>query len=100
MEHISDGCENAFLHSDLHEEVYMQPPLGVKAPSSHVCRFRRALYGPKKASRAWFERSSSVVQAAGFSSSEHDPALLTPTCDHGRTLLLLYVDDILITRDD
>ena len=56
--------------------------------------------GKKQPPRAWFERFSSVVQAAGFSASEHDPALFTHTSDRGRTLLLLYVDDMLITGDD
>ena len=92
--------KNTFLHGDLHEEVYMQPPLGVEAPSGHVCRLRKALYGLKQAPRAWFERFSSVVHAAGFTSSEHDAALFTHTSDRGRTLLLLYVDDMLITGDD
>jgi hypothetical protein len=41
-----------------------------------------------------------MFQAAGLSSSEHDPALFTHTSDHGRTLLLLYVDNMLITGDD
>jgi len=44
--------KNAFLHGDLHEEVYMQPPSGVDAPSGYVYRFRRALYGLKQAPRA------------------------------------------------
>ena len=92
--------KNAFLHGDLHEEVYMQPPLGIKVPLGHVCRLRKALYGHKQAPRAWFERYSSVIQAAGFSPSEHDPALFIHTSNHGRTLLLLYVDDMLITGDD
>jgi hypothetical protein len=34
--------KNAFLHVDLREEVYVHPPLGVDAPSGHVCRLRRA----------------------------------------------------------
>ena len=89
--------KNAFLHGDLHKEVYMQPPPGVDAPSGHVCRLRRALYGLKQAPHVWFERFVTVVRAAGFSPSEHDPALFIHVCPRGRTLLLLYVDDMLIT---
>ena len=92
--------KNAFLHGDLHEEVYMQPPPGVHAPSGYVCRLRRALYGLKQAPRAWFEHFVSVIRAAGFSPSEHDPALFIHHSPHRRTLLLLYVDDMLITGDD
>jgi len=92
--------KNAFLHGDLHEEVYMQPPPGVHAPSGYVCRLRRALYGLKQAPRAWFQRFVSVIRAAGFSPSEHDPALFIHHSPHGRTLVLLYVDDMLITGDD
>jgi len=91
--------KNAFLHGDLHEEVYMQPPPGVDAPPGYVCRLRRALYGLKQAPRAWFERFVSVIMAAGFSPSSHDPALFVHISPRGRTLLLLYVDDMLITGD-
>ena len=38
---------NVFLHGDLHETVYMQPPPGVNAPPGYVCHLRRALYGLK-----------------------------------------------------
>src|SRR3954466_3983674 len=92
--------KNAFLNGDLQEKVYMQPPPGVEAPSGHVCRLRKALYGLKQAPRAWFERFSSVVCAAGFSPCDHDPALFIHTSESGRTLLFLYVDDMLITGDD
>ena len=92
--------KNAFLHGDLHEVVYMQPPPGVDAPPGYVCRLRRALYGLKQAPRAWFERFVSVIRAAGFSQSDHDPALFVHLSPRGRTLLLLYVDDMLITGDD
>jgi hypothetical protein len=79
--------KNAFLNGDLHE-VYMHPPLGVDTPSGHVCRLRRALYGLKQAPRAWFERFISVIIAAGFSSSEHDPALFVHVSPKGRTSII------------
>ena len=41
-----------------------------------------------------------MVTAAGFSASTHDPALFVHTSSRGRTLLLLYVDDMIITGDD
>uniref|UniRef100_A0A0A9VBH4 Uncharacterized protein n=1 Tax=Arundo donax TaxID=35708 RepID=A0A0A9VBH4_ARUDO len=92
--------KNAFLNGDLHEEVYMYPSPGYSAPAGHVCHLKRALYGLKQAPRAWFECFTSVITAARFSVSAHDPALFVHTSSCGRTLLLLYVDDMLITGDD
>jgi hypothetical protein len=66
----------------------------------HVCRLRRALYGMKQAPRAWFDRFSSVVTAAGFTPGDHDPALFVHISGRSRMLLLLYVDDMLITGND
>jgi hypothetical protein len=91
--------KNAFLNGELHEEVYMKPPPGYYVPEGMVCRLRRSLYGLKQAPRAWFQRFASIVTAADFSASAHDPALFVHTSSHGRTLLL-YVDDMIITRDD
>ncbi|KAM3225581.1 hypothetical protein ACQJBY_058366 [Aegilops geniculata] len=92
--------KNAFLNGELREEVYMQPPPGYSVPDGMVCRLRRSLYGLKQAPRAWFERFASVITAAGFSASAHDPALFIHLSPRGRTLLLLYVDDMIITGDD
>uniref|UniRef100_A0A2N9GX63 CCHC-type domain-containing protein n=1 Tax=Fagus sylvatica TaxID=28930 RepID=A0A2N9GX63_FAGSY len=61
---------------------------------------RRALYGLKQAPRAWFAKFSSIVHQFGFSSSSHDTALFIRRSDKGMILLLLYVDDMIITKDD
>ncbi|WVZ71258.1 hypothetical protein U9M48_019867 [Paspalum notatum var. saurae] len=82
--------KNVFLNGVLHKEVYMQPPPGYSVPEGMVCHLRRSLYGFKQAPHAWFQRFASVVTAAGFSASTHDPALFVHTSSRGRTLLLLY----------
>ncbi|CAM8905463.1 unnamed protein product [Rhodiola kirilowii] len=91
--------KNVFLDRELREEVYMRLPPGYSIPDGMVLRLRRSLYGLKQAPRAWFEHFFFVVTAAGFTASDHDPALFIHTSTRGRTLLL-YVDDMLITGDD
>uniref|UniRef100_A0A2N9GJX2 Integrase catalytic domain-containing protein n=1 Tax=Fagus sylvatica TaxID=28930 RepID=A0A2N9GJX2_FAGSY len=92
--------KNAFLNGDLTEEVYMQAPPGYSDCPDKVCLLRRALYGLKQAPRAWFAKFSSIVHQFGFSSSSHDTALFIRRSDKGMILLLLYVDDMIITGDD
>ncbi|XP_047261709.1 uncharacterized protein LOC124895316 [Capsicum annuum] len=66
---------NAFLHGDLQEEVYMKFPPGLCAPSpNHVYRLRKSLCGLKR-----------------FSAMKSD---------FGITILAVYVDDILVTGND
>jgi hypothetical protein len=92
--------KSVFLNVELREYAYMRPPPGYSVPEGMVCHLRRSLYGLKQALRAWFQRFASVVTAVGFSASAHDLALFVHVSPRGRTLLLLYVDDMIITGDD
>ena len=58
------------------------------------------LLGRKQAPRAWFEKFSSVVVQQGFTSSRYDTAFFVRRSSAGITLILLYVDDVIITGDD
>jgi len=54
--------KNAFLHGDLHEEIYMTPLFGLFSSSStEVCHLKRSLYGLKQAPRAWFEKFHTIL---------------------------------------
>ncbi|GKV02057.1 hypothetical protein SLEP1_g14541 [Rubroshorea leprosula] len=92
--------KNAFLNGDLEEEVYIKPPTGFHHPPNKVCRLRRALYGLKQSPPAWYAKFSATVSEFGFTSSPHDTALFIRKTARGMVLLLLYVDDMIITRDD
>lgn len=90
---------NIFLHGDLYEEDYMQPPSGLSHLPRQVCLLRRALYGIKQAPRAWFEKFSSAVFNLGFIQSEADHTMLIHTSALGCTILH-HLDDIVITGED
>ena len=92
--------KNAFLNGDLSEEVYMQPPPGLSVESNKVCHLQRALYGLKQAPRAWFAKFSSTISRLGYMASHYDSTLFLCHTDKGTILLVLYVDDKIITGDD
>ena len=92
--------KNAFLNGDLSEEVYMQPSPGLSVDSNKVCHLRRALYGLKQAPRAWFAKFSSTISRLGYIASHYNSTLFLRRTNKGTILLLLYVDDMIITGDN
>lgn len=93
---------NAFLHGVLDEEVFMKQPLGFKDPNhpTFVCKLHKALYGLRQAPRAWFSMFSGFLLQQGFIQSQADASLFTKKSPTGITLVLVYVDDILLTGSD
>jgi len=67
---------NAFLHGDLHEEIYMKVPEGVSTQVPQVvCRLKKSLYGLKQASRQWYAKSTEVLYSRGYTHSSNDYSL-------------------------
>ena len=91
--------KNAFLHGDLKEEVFMIQPPGFedRAKPNHVCSLKKALYGLKQALRAWFDKFSNYLLEYGFMCSKADPSLFVYHHKGDTLVMLLYVDDILLT---
>ena len=91
--------QNAFLHGYLAEEVYMRQPVGFVDSQypHHVCKLQRSLYGLKQAPRAWFQRFSDFLLHLGFQESKCDYSLFVFKQQGVYLLLLIYVDDILLT---
>ncbi|KAM1015936.1 hypothetical protein ACFX2A_046675 [Malus domestica] len=91
--------KNVFLHGELQEEVYMKQPQGF-VDSSHpnyVCKLLKSLYGLKQAPRAWNSKFSSYLVTMGFTASVFDTSLFIKTDNNDILILLLYVDDIILT---
>lgn len=93
---------NAFLKGDLQETVYISQPEGCQSSSrpDYVCKLSKALYGLKQAPKAWYDALRQFLLTLSFTHSVTNHCLFHKrTC--GKTLILLvYVDDILITGDD
>lgn len=90
--------KNVFLHGDLKEDIYMKPPPGLfSSPTSDVCKLKRSLYGLKQAPSSWFDKFRSTLLHFSFEQSKYDPSLFLRQTSTGCVLLLVYVDDIIIT---
>ena len=94
--------KNAFLHNNLDEEIYMEVPPGYTGSieTKIVCKLERALYGLKQSPRAWFGQFSSAMRKYGYRQSNSDHTLFLKHRQSKVTTLIVYVDDMIITRDD
>jgi Reverse transcriptase (RNA-dependent DNA polymerase) len=64
---------------------------------THMCHLEKALYDLKQAPRAWFHKLAASLSALNFVASQSDPSLFILHIDTSITLVLIYVDDILVT---
>ena len=79
--------------------MYIEQPQGfeVHGKESHVCRLKKALYDLKQAPRAWYSRIYTYFQEVGFTKSEADLNLYYIVIGEEPLILVLYVDDLVIT---
>ena len=58
--------EQAFVQSDLEEDVYMRLPQGCERLSGKIVRLTNSLYGLKQASRQWHAQLAKCLLTLGF----------------------------------
>ncbi|KAK6162888.1 hypothetical protein DH2020_002729 [Rehmannia glutinosa] len=80
----------------------MEQPPGFVAQGEHgkVCHLRKSLYGLKQSPRAWFDRFSQIILKYGLLRCKSDHSVFYRRSEHGIILLVVYVDDIVITGND
>ncbi|KAK1408311.1 hypothetical protein QVD17_39969 [Tagetes erecta] len=93
--------DNAFLHGDLDEEVYMKIPQGFSRENeTRVCRLRKSLYGLKQASRNWYHKFTKFLISLNFRQSKADHSLFTFQNGESYVAILIYVDDVIVVGND
>ena len=90
--------KTAFLHDELEEDMYMVQPEGFLSCEKKdlVCKLKRSLYGLKQAPRQWYKRFDAFMIPSRFSRSKMDHCCYLKKFQGSCTILLLYVDDMLI----
>ena len=95
--------KNAFLNGELDEEVYMDLLSGFEDNERNnlVSKLKWSLYNLKQFPRAWFERFTKILKGHDFTQGQIDHTLFFRHSLNGKiTILIVYVDDIILTRND
>ena len=56
------------------------------------------MYGLKQAPKAWYSKSDGYLMSLGFTKNDVDPNLYYKVVDGDPFILVLYVDDLFLTR--
>ena len=91
--------ENAFLNGDLQEDFSSLnlPDSLILSILTLVCKLHKSLYGLKQALKAWFQKLRVALVEFGFQPSRIDTSHFVYNSATDILVLLVYVDDVLVT---
>ncbi|MCR2847942.1 hypothetical protein KN825_15305, partial [Weizmannia coagulans] len=90
------------MNGELDEEIYLEIPPSLNMPETpnSVLKLKKSLYGLKQSPRAWFDRFTKAVKRFGYTQSHTDHTMfIKHLVGGGRAILIVYVDDIILTGD-
>ncbi len=62
-----------------------------------VCRLKKILYDLKQAPKACLDKLGQYLVTSGFQTSNADFSLYVKKTNHGIIVIVIYVDDLIIT---
>ena len=90
----------AYLHAPIDCDIYCEQPEGYEAPqeggSKLVWKLLKSLYGLKQSGRNWHKILSDFLKQSGFTQSKVDTCVFVKLEVGGTTILLVWVDDIIL----
>jgi Reverse transcriptase (RNA-dependent DNA polymerase) len=85
----------------MYEDVMEIPPgFANEQLKDKVCCLKRSLYGLKQSPRAWFDRFSMAMKKFGYQQSNADHTMFIQRKGEKICILVVYMDDIVLTGND
>ena len=89
--------QTTFLHGELDEEVYIQPPYFESAQfPNHVCRLRKSIYGFHQSPLVWYNCLHSFLLSYGYVRLRNKPYIYIYIQMNASNFILIgvFVDDL------
>ena len=96
--------KTAYLNAPIDREIYIEQPQGFQQQGKNgerlVCKLKKSLYGLKQSGRNWNSMLHNYLLSQNFAQSLADPCVYSQTRDKGKIILIIWVDDIIISATD
>ena len=96
--------KSAYLNANIDCDIYLEQPKGFESKGknneSKVLKLKKSLYGLKQSGRMWNNLLHGFLVGQGFIRSDADNCVYTRSKNGSKTIILIWVDDLIITGSD